>query len=104
MYEYARNGRRNDTDMAQAITNAAIEAELHTKITAEAKENKISFSEQVSRYRALAMMKIREDANTRARLSRSNARRAQETKQKMDAKAVYKKIRDTVLAECREAK
>jgi len=37
--------------MAQATTNAAIEAGLHAAITKEAKKNNISFSEQVSRYR-----------------------------------------------------
>jgi len=40
--------------MAQATTNAAIEAGLHAAITKEAKRNNISFSEQVSRYRLKA--------------------------------------------------
>ena len=52
--------------MAQATTNAAIEAGLHTAITREAKENGCSFSEQVSRYRALAHIKIHEELKAKS--------------------------------------
>ena len=40
--------------MAQATTNAAIEAGLHIAITEDAKKAGISFSEQVSRYKTAA--------------------------------------------------
>lgn len=55
--------------MAQATTNAAIEATLHAAITKEAAEKKISFSEQVNRYRALALTKMREDADKKKKNS-----------------------------------
>jgi hypothetical protein len=62
--------------MAQATTNAAIEAGLHASITKEAAENKISFSEQVSRYRALAHIKIHEDKQKEARIEENKQQKA----------------------------
>ena len=68
--------------MAQATTNAAIEAALHALITDEAAKNKLSFSGQVGIYRERAkLLELRETKEV-ARIGESKQQKARKEAKK----------------------